>query len=551
MTEPSKSAATPRSTPKKPPETQTDGATAPVTPNRKKSKSRTAQKQETEEADEAETVKARKSSRRKREVEQIEERAVTEGTTSGSAKRQKTAVAKEKDEIKKPLLRKTKHKISLEVEEEINVGTEASPVRTKKETKVKEEFDEQTVTSARKTQTKSKVIGEAEVDEGGEKKVKRRRKTKEEKEAETMPLAARTNGLRMFIGAHVSGAKGVHNSVTNALHIGGNAFAMFLKSQRKWENPPLQDEHRDQFRAFCGEHKYDAASHILPHGSYLVNLAQEDPDRASQAYNAFLDDLQRCDALGIRLYNFHPGWTGPALRPSAIGRIAGALNRAHADTSRVTPVLEAMAGSGNVVGSTFEDLRDIIALVDDKARIGVCLDTCHIFAAGYDLRSPKAFNETLEEFDNIVGMKYLRALHINDSKAPLGSHRDLHQNLGLGFLGLRAFHNVMNEKRFEGLPLVLETPIDRKDENGKDIEDKGIWAREIKMLEGLIGTDAESEEFKRVEKELADKGAEEREKHQEAFERKKEKEMKKEKGQTKLSLGKKKPNIESDASASE
>lgn len=221
-----------------------------------------------------------------------------------------------------------------------------------------------------------------------------------------------------------------------------------------------------------------------------------------------------------------PGSTGPSPRPSAIARIAASLNRAHAATRTVKPLLENMAGAGNVIGSTFEDLRDIISLVEDKSRIGVCLDTCHSFAAGYDIRSKEAFQETLGKFDEVVGMKYLSALHLNDSKAPFGSHRDLHQNIGLGFLGLRAFHNVMNEPRFEGLPMVLETPIDSKDEDGREIEDKRIWAREIKMLERLIGTDAESEGFKAMEKELADKGAEERAKYQEQFERKLEKEKK-------------------------
>ena len=284
---------------------------------------------------------------------------------------------------------------------------------------------------------------------------------------------------------------------------------------------------------------------MLPHGSYLVNLAQEEAEKAAQGYTAFLDDLHRCEALGIKLYNFHPGSTGSHPRPSAIARIANALNRAHLATKTVTPVIESMAGGGNIVGSTFEDLRDIIAQVEDKTRIGVCLDTCHVFAAGYDLRTPTAFRKTFDDFDKIIGLKYLRALHLNDSKAPFNSHRDLHQNIGLGFLGLRAFHNVMNEPCLEGLPMVLETPIDRKDpETGKDIEDKSIWAREIKMLESLIGMDAESHAFKALEQELADQGAEERKKQQEAYERKVEKGRKAvEKGQMKLSFatnGKKK-----------
>ncbi|MCJ1384314.1 hypothetical protein MMC17_007430 [Xylographa soralifera] len=397
---------------------------------------------------------------------------------------------------------------------EEGVSLEESPKKRKKATKV-----EATV-----------LVKEEEGDglEGGQAppRKKRPRKTKEEKELESMPLAARTQGLRMYIGAHVSCAKGVQNTVTNAAHIGANSFACFLKSQRKWENPPLQDDHRDQFHSFCAEHKYESAKHVVPHGSYLVNLAQEDTDRAKQAYDTFIDDLKRCEALGIKLYNFHPGSTLSQPRPQAISRIAAALNRAHKETSTVRPLLENMAGTGNVIGATFEDLRDIIEQVEDKSRIGVCIDTCHTFAAGYDLRTPEAFKNTLDQFDKIVGMQYLCALHINDSKGPFNSHRDLHQNIGLGFLGLRAFHNVMNEPRFENLPLVLETPIDSKDSEGKTIEDKNIWATEIKLLESLIGMDPQSDDFKTLERDLAAKGAQERQKLQDAFERKQDKNRK-------------------------
>ncbi|MCJ1358133.1 MAG: hypothetical protein MMC33_008131 [Icmadophila ericetorum] len=412
-------------------------------------------------------------------------------------------------------------------EVELSVTTPKGKKRAKKVVKKEEEEEIEFPKKSRKAKKEEAAVEvEGSDAEGKPVKVKRKRKTKEEKEAEAMPLAARTLGLRMFVGAHVSCAKGVHNSVTNAVHIGGNAFALFLKSQRKWENPPLQDEQRDQFKAFCNDHKFDASKHILPHGSYLVNLAQEDPEKAKQAYDAFLDDLYRCEALGIKLYNFHPGNTGSATRSSAISRIANALNRAHAATKTVKPVLENMAGGGNVIGSTFEDLRDIISQIEDKSRIGVCIDTCHSFVAGYDLRSPETFKATLQQFDDVVGMKYLSALHLNDSKAPFNSHRDLHQNIGTGFLGLRAFHNIMNEPRFEGLPMALETPIDRKGEDGKVVEDKGVWAGEIKLLESLIGIDAEGEEFKMLEADLQAKGAEERVKYQDAFDRKQDKEKK-------------------------
>ncbi|KAL9579793.1 MAG: hypothetical protein Q9212_004890 [Teloschistes hypoglaucus] len=441
-----------------------------------------------------------------------------------------------------------------------------------KEVEEEPKIEEPALTKQKKRKAATQEVEEKEkgedVDaEEAPKPNKRARKTKEEKEAEAMPLAARSTGLRMFIGAHVSGAKGIQNAITNCVHIGGNAFALFLKSQRKWENPPLQPTHRDAFKSNCLEHKFDSAAHILPHGSYLVNLAQEDSTKAKQAYDSFLEDLHRCEALGINLYNFHPGTTNNAPRPSAIARIGTALNRAHKATKAVTPVLETMAGSANVIGSTFADLAAIIEQVEDKSRIGVCLDTCHLFAAGYDLRSPSSFDGVMQDLDKTVGMKYVKALHLNDSKAPFGSHRDLHANIGTGFLGLGAFWNVMNEKRFEGLPLVLETPIDRKAEGSgeghvdgaegsdddeearpkgkgkagpkakgkkeptkppkeKTIEDKGIWAREIKLLESLIGMDREGEEFNKLERELADEGAEEREKHQEAHERKLAKEQK-------------------------
>lgn len=205
--------------------------------------------------------------------------------------------------------------------------------------------------------------------------------------------------------------QGVQNAVTNAIQIGANSFALFLKSQRKWDNPPLSTEAKDLFISACKHHEYNAAEHAVPHGSYLVNLAQPDPTKAEQAYKGFLDDLKRCEALGIRLYNFHPGTTGGEPRPEAIGRIAAQLNKAHKETETVITLLENMAGAGNVIGNSWEDLRDIIELVEDKSRVGVCIDTCHAFAAGHDLRSPEAFSGTMSAFDHIVGEKYLKAFH--------------------------------------------------------------------------------------------------------------------------------------------
>ncbi|KAM7224227.1 Xylose isomerase-like, TIM barrel-containing domain containing protein [Rhypophila decipiens] len=347
------------------------------------------------------------------------------------------------------------------------------------------------------------------------------------KKQDNMPLAERTviTSLKrpMYIGAHVSGAGGVQNSVQNAANIGANSFALFLKSQRKWTSPPLADDAKTEFHAMAKKHGYDAAQHVLPHGSYLVNLAQSDTAKATQAYDNFVDDLKRCDALGIKLFNFHPGSSLGDTMEAACQRIAAQLNKSHKETTSVITVLENMCGSGNVVGSKFEELRDIIDLVEDKTRVGVCIDTCHTFAAGYDLRSPEAFAATMAEFDKIVGIKYLKALHLNDSKAPFGSHRDLHANIGTGFLGLRAFHNVMNYEPFQNLPMVLETPIDEKGPDGKSVENKQIWADEIKLLEGLIGRDVDSPEFFEEEKALQAKGASERNKIQEQVDKKKQK----------------------------
>ncbi|PTB64084.1 apurinic/apyrimidinic endonuclease-like protein [Trichoderma citrinoviride] len=373
-------------------------------------------------------------------------------------------------------------------------------------------------------------------------KKKRKSKAVKEEEEEAMVLAERTAvstlARAMYIGAHVSAAGGVHNSVTNALHIGANSFALFLKSQRKWANPPMTPDAQNGFISQCKQHRYLANEHVLPHGSYLVNLAQADADKAQQAYDSFVDDLARCEQLGIRLYNFHPGSTGGDAKAAAIGRIAAQLNRAHKATTTVVTVLENMAGSGNVVGSTWEDLRDIIALVEDKARVGVCIDTCHAFAAGYDLRTPEAFKRTVDSFNDIVGAKYLKAFHLNDSKAPLNSNRDLHANIGTGFLGLRAFHNVMNHPDFQDKPMVLETPIERKTPDGKTVEDKQVWADEIKLLESLVGMDPDTKEFARLEAELQARGADERRRIQEQVDKKASKGAKKKTGKTKKGVKK-------------
>lgn len=303
---------------------------------------------------------------------------------------------------------------------------------------------------------------------------------------------------------------------------------MFMKNQRKWDNPDMDPEHASLFISGCKDHNIEVGECCLPHGSYLVNLAHPDAERKKQAYDSFHDDLVRCNKLGIRLYNFHPGNANATTREEGIKLIAENLNRAHADpeTGSVVTVLETMASLGNTIGGTFEDLAAIISHVDKKDRVGVCLDTCHVFAAGYDLRTPASYAAVMQQFDEIIGLKYLVALHVNDSKAPLASYRDLHARIGTGYLGLRAFHNLVNDARLQGLPMVLETPVDVVGADGKKAEDKSIWAGEIKMLERLVGMDVESEEFGELETRLHEQGEGERERIGGQVDRKKVKDAK-------------------------
>ncbi|KAG9307208.1 hypothetical protein G9A89_017036 [Geosiphon pyriformis] len=307
----------------------------------------------------------------------------------------------------------------------------------------------------------------------------KRRKTNKQEPGQTQEVmfVERLQNVTKYIGAHVSVAGGVHNAITNSLNIGGNAFAIFLRNQRRWVSPPLNPEHISAFNMKCAEHSY-STKHILPHGSYLINLGNPDSEKREKSYAGFLDELKRCENLGLSLYNFHPGSTvGQCSIDESIKHISDCINRAHKETSSVVCVIENMAGSGNVIGSKFEELGKIISRVENKKRVGICLDTCHTFAAGYDLRTKIAYESTMEEFARHVGFEYLRGMHLNDSKTELGSSRDRHENIGKGFLGLEAFRLLMNDNRLDGIPLILETPL----------PDANTWQKEIRLLYSLIG----------------------------------------------------------------
>ncbi len=273
-----------------------------------------------------------------------------------------------------------------------------------------------------------------------------------------------------FIGAHVSAAGGVENAPLNASEIGANAFALFTKNQRRWTGKDFTKENIANFVKNCQAQGFTAAQ-ILPHDSYLINLGHPEADKLEKSREAFYDEMRRCEQLGLTLLNFHPGThLGKISETESLQRVSESINLAHTKTKNVIAVIENTAGQGSNVGYSFQHLAEIIKNVEDKSRVGVCLDTCHAFAAGYDLRTKEACCATFEEFEKIVGFEYLRGMHLNDSKKDLGSRVDRHAPLGDGFIGLEAFNFIMNDTRFDRIPLILETPEPER------------WKDEIKML---------------------------------------------------------------------
>ena len=275
------------------------------------------------------------------------------------------------------------------------------------------------------------------------------------------------------IGAHVSAAGGVENAPLNARAIGAKAFALFTKNQRQWHARPLGRESIAAFRANLEEVGI-APRHVLPHDSYLINLGHPEPEGLEKSRAAFLDEMRRCEQLGLKLLNFHPGSHLNKIGEEAcLARIAESIDLALEATKGVTAVIENTAGQGTNLGWRFEQIAEIIGQVKHRRRVGVCLDTCHTFTAGYDLRTAEACDETFAEFDRIIGFRYLRGMHLNDSKPDLGARVDRHASLGRGKLGWEVFRYLMNDDRFDEIPMVLETP------------DSSLWAEEIAVLYAL------------------------------------------------------------------
>jgi len=280
--------------------------------------------------------------------------------------------------------------------------------------------------------------------------------------------------MSKFVGAHVSASGGVFNAVENAVAIGAKAFALFTKNQRQWNAKELDSETIDKFKTALQKSGI-LPRHILPHDSYLINLGHPELEGREKSIEAFLDEVQRCSILGLDRLNFHPGSHLKKIsEDECLSNISESMNRVLDKTSGVSLVIENTAGQGSNLGWRFEHLAQIIDKVEDKSRVGVCIDTCHMFSAGYDIRTREAYDKSWSEFDKIVGFNYLMGMHINDSKAKFGSHVDRHNSLGVGEIGIDAFKFIMNDERMDDIPLILETI------------DDSIWAQEIELLYSFV-----------------------------------------------------------------
>jgi deoxyribonuclease-4 len=277
-----------------------------------------------------------------------------------------------------------------------------------------------------------------------------------------------------YIGAHVSASGGVENAPINANAIGAKAFALFTKNQRQWFSNPLTLASIKVFRQNCEKYGYRPFQ-ILPHDSYLINLGHPEKEPLEKSRASFLDEMQRCEQLGLDRLNFHPGsHLNSISEEECLSRIAESINIVLEKTKGVTAVIENTAGQGTNMGYKFEQLRFMIEKVEDKSRVGVCIDTCHAFTSGYDIKSPEGYTETFSQFEKIIGLGYLKGMHLNDSKKELATRVDRHDNIGQGFLGEDTFRTLMNDARFDNMPLILETP------------EESLWEQEIKKLYSLV-----------------------------------------------------------------
>lgn len=272
------------------------------------------------------------------------------------------------------------------------------------------------------------------------------------------------------IGAHVSANAGVENAPINANAIGADAFALFTKNQRRWVSPPLSQQSIQSFKENCEKFNL-SPDYILPHDSYLINLGHPEKESLEKSRMAFLDEMTRCEQLGLKMLNFHPGSHLKLISvDQCLALIAESINITLDKTKGVTAVIENTAGQGSNVGFSFMHIAQIIDKVEDKSRVGVCLDTCHTYSAGYDLKTEAGYQATFKEFDDVIGLPFLKAIHLNDTKKEFASRVDRHETLGNGFLGMEFFERIMKDERLDDIPFILETP------------DESRWAEEIEIL---------------------------------------------------------------------
>lgn len=272
------------------------------------------------------------------------------------------------------------------------------------------------------------------------------------------------------IGAHVSANAGVENAPINANAIGADAFALFTKNQRRWVSPPLSQQSIQSFKENCEKFNL-SPDYILPHDSYLINLGHPEKESLEKSRMAFLDEMKRCEQLGLKMLNFHPGSHLKLISvDQCLALIAESINITLDKTKGVTAVIENTAGQGSNVGFSFMHIAQIIDKVEDKSRVGVCLDTCHTYSAGYDLKTEAGYQATFKEFDDVIGLPFLKAIHLNDTKKEFASRVDRHETLGNGFLGMEFFERIMKDERLDNIPFILETP------------DESRWAEEIEIL---------------------------------------------------------------------
>lgn len=280
--------------------------------------------------------------------------------------------------------------------------------------------------------------------------------------------------MNKFIGAHVSASGGVDKAIENAKEINAKSFALFLKNQRQWNAKPLDELTIKNFKQGIIKENY-SPDYILPHAGYLINLGNPDPEKRKRSLESFIDELNRCHQLGLKYLNFHPGSHLREISEKAcLDLISECMEQAMDAVPNVQLIIENTAGQGSNLGYKFEHLAYIINKIKDKSRVGVCIDTCHTFVSGYNIKDPKGYEDTFKQFEDLVGLKYLKGIHLNDSKAECGSKKDRHHSIGKGFLGLEFFERFMNDPRFNNIPIILETI------------DPTLWKQEITLLYNMI-----------------------------------------------------------------